>query len=125
MGQDRGRVAQETQQEDGIKSPVDTGCDSPTVEICDGFRGPGGISLLLSHVLGQASTGCPHLCSGKTLAEPVIQLVQLAPGLPHLTTFSCLQALKRPIPYAERRLLGALQGSLPSLPLCTPDPSSH
>lgn len=75
--------------------------------------------------LGQASTGCPHLCSGKTLAEPVIQLVQLAPGLPHLTTFSGLQALKRPIPYAERQLLGALQGSLPILPLCTPDPSYH
>lgn len=86
---------------------------------------PGGVSLLLSHGLGQASTGSPHLCSGKTLAEPVIQLVQLAPGLPHLITFSCLQALKRSIPYAERQLLGALKGSLPSLPLCTPDPSDH
>lgn len=115
-------MAQETQQEDGIKSPVDTGCGFPTVEICDGWlQGTGHLPPLLSHVWDRPLLAVPTCALGR----PWLSLWSTGPTCPwppHLTTFSGLQALKRPIPYAERQLPQVLfKGSAHSA-LSAPDP---
>lgn len=48
------------------KKPVNTGCDFPTVEICDGWlQGTRGISLLLSHVWDRPLLAVPTCALGR------------------------------------------------------------
>lgn len=92
-------------------SQIDTGCDFSITELCHGSRGSGGVSIFCP-VLGQASTGCPHLFSVKPLAESAFQLAQLALPPPHLPP-SASRPLGGPLPLLGASPLVLFKGACP------------